>query len=408
MSSVAATEPRSTPHRQRWLDGVRGGAALFVVFHHLWLATWPAFPVDQGPWWLGWLLYGHLAVAVFIVVSGYSLMLAPAKHGGRLVGGTRRFLRRRAWRILPAYWAALVISMIVFVVFTAPGTSAGTASKSFLVHATLLQDVVGNVAPNGTFWSIAVEWQIYFVFPLILLVALRSRMAFAVTATVGVVLIAHALTAVGPLDKINDLSPQFLALFALGAGACWAARHPLTGAARRALGAVAGGAFVAVVVLALVQGSPWMAGHFFWVDLLFGVAVAAGLLLASTTTGAWRERTLGSAPAVALGAFSYSLYLMHAPVLDLVHKYVIAPSGTTGVGAFALELAVALPAILVACYAFHRVFERPFLERRDLASLRTLPAYAWLVARVPALGGAAPVASPAPAAALADASSQGS
>jgi peptidoglycan/LPS O-acetylase OafA/YrhL len=361
MSSVAATEPRSTPDRQRWLDGVRGGAALFVVFHHLWLATWPAFPLDTGPWWLGWLLYGHLAVAVFIVVSGYSLMLAPAKHGGRLVGGTRRFLRRRAWRILPAYWAALVVSMLVFVVFTHPETGAGTASKSFLVHATLLQDVIGNVAPNGTFWSIAVEWQIYFVFPLI-----------------------------------------------LGAGACWAARNPLTGATRRALRGVAGGAFAAIVALALIQGSPWMAGHFFWVDLLFGVAVAAGLLLASTTTGAWRERTLGSAPAVALGAFSYSLYLMHAPVLDLIDKYVIEPSGASGVGAFALELVVALPAILVVCYAFYRVFERPFLARRDLASLRTLPAYAWLVARVPALGGATPVATPAPAAALADGSPQGS
>src|ERR1700760_753689 len=101
MQPEAHSAERS-PGRVLWLDGVRGAAAMFVVFHHMWLAVWPAFPSNIGPWWLGWLLYGHLAVAIFIVVSGFSLALAPLSNGGRLRGGTRRFIRRRAGRILPA------------------------------------------------------------------------------------------------------------------------------------------------------------------------------------------------------------------------------------------------------------------------------------------------------------------
>src|SRR3954468_16280766 len=157
--------------RMRWLDGVRGAAALFVLLHHVWLSTWPHFPYNAGPWWLGFLLYGHLAVAVFIVVSGFSLALAPIRHDGQLVGGARRFVRRRAWRILPAYWAALIVSTIIFVGFLQPSIAPGTAARSFAIHAGLVQDVFGSVAFNGTLWSIAVEWQIYFVFPLILVVA---------------------------------------------------------------------------------------------------------------------------------------------------------------------------------------------------------------------------------------------
>src|SRR4051794_20459596 len=89
--------PRFDKRRIPWLDGVRGFAALFVVLHHMWLRAWPAFPRDEGPWYLSWLLYGHLAVAVFIVVSGFSLAIAPLNAGGRFVGGVGRFIRRRAW-----------------------------------------------------------------------------------------------------------------------------------------------------------------------------------------------------------------------------------------------------------------------------------------------------------------------
>ena len=118
---------------------------MFVVLHHIWLTAWPAFPTNTGPWWLGWLLYGHMAVAIFIVVSGFSLALAPMRNDGQLSGGVRRFLSRRAWRILPAYWAALILSVLITVILLRPELGPEAIGRSLAVHGLLLQDVVGSV-----------------------------------------------------------------------------------------------------------------------------------------------------------------------------------------------------------------------------------------------------------------------
>jgi peptidoglycan/LPS O-acetylase OafA/YrhL len=371
---IGVTPVPMTADRIRWLDGVRGGAALFVVIHHMWLASWPFYPETRGPWWLGWLLYGHLAVAVFIVVSGFSLALAPVRHGGRLVGGVQRFIVRRAWRILPAYWTALALSMLFLLFVLRPETSAGDAARTFVVHGALLQDVVGNISPNPVFWSIAVEWQIYFVFPLILLVALRSRVAIAIMLTTSVVILAHWLaTSMAAFERIDHLSPQFLALFGFGVFAAWAAHQELPSWVKPAVTAVSGAALAGFLALAFAHGSPWMTNHWFWVDLLFGTFVAGALLMTATTKRPWRAATLGSRPAVFVGGFSYSLYLMHAPVLETLRRLLVQPLDLAPLANFAVLLALVLPVVLACCYGFYRLFEQPFLERRDLTSLRTLP-----------------------------------
>ncbi|MFE0628974.1 acyltransferase family protein [Streptomyces sp. NPDC058864] len=82
------------------LEGLRGLAALYVLLFHCWLYTFPGYPESSAPWWLDGLMFGRLAVVFFLVLSGFSLAISPARDGWRL-GGVARFLRRRAWRILP-------------------------------------------------------------------------------------------------------------------------------------------------------------------------------------------------------------------------------------------------------------------------------------------------------------------
>ncbi len=190
---------------------------MFVVFHHTWLTTYHSYPRNTGPWGLAWLIYGQLAVAVFIVVSGFSLSLATVRSGDRLVGGTTRFIRRRAWRILPAYWAALAFSVIVLATLIHAKTGESPSLKAIIVHGALLQDVIGSRTPNGAFWSIAPEWQIYFLFP-ILLILVRRWSGVAATLTTTAVVIAGYLVAtnVSAFGKFLDLTPVFLALFAFG------------------------------------------------------------------------------------------------------------------------------------------------------------------------------------------------
>ena len=123
--------------RIEWLDGVRALAAIYVMLHHIYLHVFPGFPESPGPFGLGWLMYGQLAVVVFIVVSGFSLGLAPARGGNRLKDGASGFFQRRAWRILPPYWVALLFSLAVahFLLVEAPGREVNV--RSLVVHGLL-------------------------------------------------------------------------------------------------------------------------------------------------------------------------------------------------------------------------------------------------------------------------------
>jgi peptidoglycan/LPS O-acetylase OafA/YrhL len=373
-AAPVASRDRRGQNRVLWLDGIRGAAALFVVLHHIWLTAWPSFPHNTGPWWLGWLLYGHMAVAVFIVVSGFSLALVPLSNGNRLPGGVRRFVRRRAWRILPPYWAALILSVIVTAWLLRPGLQEAAIAKSFVVHGVLVQDLVGSVSPNGALWSIAVEWQIYFAFPLILLLGRNTRLATAVCITVFAVLAAHEVAQVGPpFDKIDHVTPQFLALFALGVLAVHLGSGELATRLRRPLGATAIAALVAFVLIAATQGSEWMVDRFFWMDLLFGLGVACGLAVMHASGVGRMRRLLASRVALWLGLFSYSIYLVHDPIVGVLDKYVFGPMDLAPLATFSLTVALGLPVVLALCFGFHLLFEAPFLRRRDLGALRELP-----------------------------------
>ena len=207
------------PPRQRLagLDGVRGLAALFVVVNHVFLRAFPGYPVDRAPFWAAWFIYGRFAVVVFIVLSGFSLALAPARHGWRL-DGVSRFARRRARRILPAYWAALAFSLAVaWLVVPPPGQGVPDA-KSVVVNGLLVQNLVGAPSPNRSFWSIAVEAQLYIAFPLLLLMVRRWG---ALVMVAAVTLLVAAVGILGPhvarLDVFVIQSPPDLAaLFAVG------------------------------------------------------------------------------------------------------------------------------------------------------------------------------------------------
>jgi peptidoglycan/LPS O-acetylase OafA/YrhL len=154
------------------LDGIRGLAALFVVVNHVFLRAFPGYPADKAPFWAAGFIYGRFAVVVFIVLSGFSLSVAPARAGWRL-DGVVKFAHRRAWRILPPYWAALVFSLLMtWFVVAQPGWPIPTA-RSVVVNGLLVQDVVFVPSPNRAFWSIAIEAHLYVVFPLLILAVRR-------------------------------------------------------------------------------------------------------------------------------------------------------------------------------------------------------------------------------------------
>jgi peptidoglycan/LPS O-acetylase OafA/YrhL len=353
-------------HRQRLagLDGIRGLAALYVVINHVFLRAFPGYPVDHAPFWAGWFIYGRFAVVVFIVLSGFSLALSPARHGWRL-DGISRFAQRRAWRILPAYWAALAFSLVVaWLIVPQPGHGMPDA-KSVLVNGLLVQNIVGAHSPNAAFWSMAVEAQLYLAFPLLLLIVRRfSAIVMLATATLVVASVGIVGPHVARLDTFVIQSPPDLAaLFAVGvlaAGIVGISR------ARRSWPWHWLALAAAVPVLATIacQGSVWTLEHLFWVDLALGPAVAC--LLAGLATGrpASLRRLLDTRPIRNLGSSSYSLYLTHAPIVVVVYEKIVAGRVAQGVPAFLVTLAIALPLTIGFARLFASVFETPFLRRR--------------------------------------------
>jgi len=178
------------------IDVLRAVAILLVFFHHYWLAV---LDLSGGKWsvppWKGLLFFpgsiGFLGVKLFFVISGFCIHLSWLKWRRNSPAGplpVRRFLPgylwRRFWRIYPPYLGAL----LVFFLIQYPEPWSGESLRQLSVHALMLQNLSRQFFQNinPSFWSLAVEWQLYLVYPLFLVVALAWRIEAAFIAATGV------------------------------------------------------------------------------------------------------------------------------------------------------------------------------------------------------------------------------
>jgi peptidoglycan/LPS O-acetylase OafA/YrhL len=377
LPAIATRSTATARARLVGLDGIRGLAALFVVLNHVFLRAFPGYPVDHAPFWAGWFIYGRFAVVVFIVLSGFSLTVSPVRSGWRL-GPTSRFACRRAWRILPPYWSALVFSLLMtWFVLSQPGWAMPNG-KSVVVYGLLIQDAVDAPTPNRAFWSIAIEAQLYIVLPLLLLIVRRIS-AIAMVAMVAAIVVTVGLLA--PYVAIMNtalirLTPDLAVLFAIGVMAAG-----VVGASERRKSWpwhwLALCAAVPVVALIAAKGSVWTIDNLFWVDLAWGPAI--GCLLTAVATDRPRPlvRLLDTRPLRSLGSFSYSLYLTHAPIVIAVSYGIVAGRVPPGVPSFLVLAAILIPLTVTFARLFAAVFEIPFQRHRGWHALRAAAADAW-------------------------------
>ena len=321
-----ATQRPSTPRLHLpFIDGIRALAALFVVLCHSYYEPTNGYYAERWITRLG-LSYAHLAVVVFIVVSGFCLML-PVAQKGDAIPSIGAFFRRRAQRILPPYYAALVLS-IVFILAVAhektgtvwdntlPLTVPRIVANFLLIHNLPLKSLGvtgGNI--NYPLWSIAVEWQIYLVMPLLVLTIRKYGEAFSLFWTT-----AFGLGLFWLFGKaVQPATPWFLALFAMGA----VAARQFVGGKRLPsplLNWICGAVWLVGVAAMFVAKSDRYYLNWAYFDLWFGAATALLLFLMSVHSIEGSQqlpllRLLSWRPLAAVGVFSYSLYLVHAPAL---------------------------------------------------------------------------------------------
>ena len=373
------------------IDGLRALAALYVLFHHILLYVNSGLPHFHFISLPGLFIFGHFAVDVFIVLSGFCLMLPVLRNHGVLRGGAWEFFRKRARRILPPYYAALAISLVCIVFWISRGDRVGmwdvalpVTPAAIWAHLFLVQDAFNATHHriNYPLWTISVEWRIYFLFPA--LVYCWHRFGPLLTTAVTV-LVSYLL--LFPLQyTVFDSSPtgvclHFYGLFSLG---MLAAGLSTSGdGALAALRARAPWRTLTLLLppIAMVSTKNYAhVGHLPWQieDLLVGTA-AASLLVALSPGGnsdPWRRvrEVLASRPLVFVGTISFSLYLLHAPLLEVIWVYAVNPLNLSAIRAFLLLVTGGTVVITAASYLFFLAFERPFIMRRNGGGVRAHPA----------------------------------
>ena len=385
IASDAETKPTvvngQTPRpRFEFLDGLRGLAALEVVLAHAKMVmTWNNVGTKlPGAWQVAtmWMDWAHYAVGIFIVLSGFCLMLPVVRRAdGELPDGIIVYIKRRACRILPPYYAALAISLLLIVMF--PVLQHPTGRSSDFALPALQTDVVvshlfliHNLNPvwsskiNMPMWSIGTEWQIYFLFPLVLLPIWRrfnivTSAAFAVALGIGCYFLGIG-TGSGP--------QWYLGLFAmgmLGAVVCFP-RTPLEHRLQTnfAWGRISAILFSVIVPLLIVKPG-WCDRHNWIVDPVIGFATTCGIISCARYKQAGNKATcplllcvLENHHLVFLGLFSFSLYLIHYPILVIGYAMLYSRSYTPALNLLSM-LFLVVPISIGISHCFHRVFERP-------------------------------------------------
>ncbi len=323
------------------VDGLRAVAALSVLAYHVAFAL-GGFDGPAGPW----LVHLNVGVALFFVLSGFLLArpFAAARLRGDAWPDVGAYGLRRALRIVPAYWVALPVVLLV--------TGAAARPELFLFAQVYSAETF--TAGIGQAWTLCVEVAFYAFLPLWALARRRSTLRGELAALAALFAAGVAWKA-GVAEDATRVAwpPAFLDHFALGmAVAAVSVVRPVRvpAAALLALAAVAG-----LVALGFAGGAPGggpVARALIAHEVKGLVAVA--LLVAALAAAGLPGRVLGAAPLRAVGVISYGVYLWHLLVVEQ-----LAAAGwaeTAGVPLFALS---ALAASLVLGAASWVLVERP-------------------------------------------------
>ncbi|WP_405143002.1 acyltransferase [Sphaerisporangium sp. NBC_01403] len=398
-SPSPASSPSSQGGRQSWLDALRGVAALIVVFEHSLDPLLPEIRGSISPWFD----FGQYGVLVFFLVSGYVIPVSLERRGS-----VRGFWITRFFRLYPLWALAAVIGTVfglAGVYSTLPAQTSGQPWSATLAHVTMLQDLLQVPSVVNVFWTLSYEMAFYLLVTAMFVFGVHrastgTSLTFAVCA-----LVAGALVPAGWLTHAVGGSVVGIAAVVLlgGIAAVLSAKRDvrLHGAAVIAVLALVlltlnsrVGAWQSLIILATMFGgtaiyrierSPAVWAHSRWLlGLVPVLSVAAAVWLgpgwgmseagqqafkwswSAAVVAAWLTFAAGlalrhravSPVLVWLGLASYSIYLLHPLVLQVIRRVTNDPSGIPLATRLAWE--AVFFATVIACAALsHRYVEKP-------------------------------------------------
>lgn len=393
------------PAEIRALDGLRAIAALMIVAFHLMLFT----HIEYQPWSQATGSFWYVlatGVQLFFTLSGFLLFrpYATAMLTGKPLPSSVRFYKKRALRILPAYWVALAVLLAFnWQIAKDPVWLNG------LTHSLFIHDIFPryNRDLDGPFWTLAVEAQFYLALPWIAtavawVVGHTRRGASAgrpqtaprvIAGLLGMIAVALVIRWIGiqvmgalPASAPNaggastalwwlgllliGMQGKYLEVFLVGAIAAtlYTAMAELRGVQRERLRPIALGLALFGLAVMVPCAIFWQTGtvlyqagaQWGWDVLLYPLATGIGysaILLGVVWGGPWLRAPFEFPPLRFIGFISYSVYIWHLPILHADITF-LQP----------VPLAARLVLVFVVAYLSYQLVERPFLQRQRRGS----------------------------------------
>ena len=345
------------------ITALRGLAALGVVFFHVRIFLWVGWnEIQTNP--QNYTAFDHFAswfsiptpflgegVLLFFVISGFCIHYPQAGHLNKL--NLRNYVCRRFFRIYPPF--AITVGCSILAVLFLPW---GDVSKepwlpSLLLIQNYLPGTNSQISSNMSLWSISTEVEFYLAYPFLLLIWRKWGVVQSINIFAAVSMIAIGLYFMG-LKSFAFCSLTFYIM-------CWAGAalaelyakgklaKPSTSYVFLAVACLMTGVIAQVQGHKLVMVQRLLFGGFFIVLLWFLVAYRDSISLRTSFVG----RAL-----LLLGEISYSLYLIHYPLLQVIGHIWVERFGSKPANFF-IPVGFSFLAVLLACVFYH-VIEKPF------------------------------------------------
>ena len=337
----------SSSNRMPLIDALKAIAAMLVLLNHfssygpLAAAAREAYP-DIFVWLYE---YGRMAVQVFLVVAGFLAARGLSREGSALAGSPLPLIWKRYLRLVVPYMAALGLAIVAAAIASQWLDDEAIPERAtftqWLAHLFLVHSLLGFEALSAGVWYIAIDFQL-FALMAVLLWSGRIR----TIAPILVLLVASlSLFWFNRDPGWDNWAIYFFGSYGLGAAAWWAAE-------RRQMSAWLG-VMATIAIAALVVDFRLRIALALSIALILGFSRRSGLL----------EHWPDFRPLNFLGRISYSVFLVHFPVLLVangLYAHFGLDSTTAALGVMTLA---ALASIGVATLFYHAV-ESPAASQR--------------------------------------------
>ncbi|UTT43738.1 acyltransferase family protein [Exiguobacterium aurantiacum] len=342
-----------------YLDALRGYAILGVILTH----TIRKFHGDIPETLYQFGIQGSRGVQLFFIVSAFTLFYSLEKHSSSRQFSIPDFYIKRFFRIAPMFYFALLFYMVFDLVSDVLGIYSSYPEVSMhLILSTITftnvlhPDWLFSLVPGG--WSISNEFLFYLCIPFLFYWIRTPRTAyiFVAVSVVTSVALHSVLGGVSPFSEVKSYLfywfPNQLSIFLMGITLFFVGK-------KYTFNLIAYQSFTALSILCiLVLGlTPYDMSSLMPKHVLFGLAFC---LLALGLSGA-PNRILDNRPIQFIGTISFSIYLVHFFVLDMVN-YVMLDTLTSSLIPLNALLIVFLTTLLVSilfAYITYRLIELP-------------------------------------------------